>query len=154
MNRRTFFGAALSAVGTLSIARALRFDEVWAGPKVQARKGGAKVHPVVAAEESLKGLEKATNVTEVNFWQEEDKIATVQNYCNAAVEKNPKCGDKRQAGQFCGNCVFLQNRVNHQDNVAGKCQLIPDQPPKTLVHGHYYCASFALNPSFKYAIKS
>lgn len=163
MNRRSFFQTVVSACGVLGAARIFGFEKAFAAgnakpsgspPKVDARKGGAKTHAVMATDESLKGLPKATNLTEANFWKEGDKIATVQNFCDASIKDNKACGDKRQPGQFCGSCTFLQERVNYQGNVAGKCQLIPPQPPKTHVHGNEYCASYVANAANKYEIKA
>jgi hypothetical protein len=149
MNRRSFFGVTLSTLGTLGLARVLRCESVFAAP--EAKAAGKKVQ---ATEESLKGLEKAKGLKESNFWNEKDTVATVVNFCDASIEKNKKCGEKRQPGQYCGNCVFLTKREAFEGDVAGKCQLIPDKPPKTHVHGHTYCGSYVANPAFKYAIKA
>lgn len=154
MNRRSFFQTVLSTFGVMGMARVFGFESAFAAPKVQARKGGAKTHAVIATEDSLKGLPKANGLTDANFWNQGDKIATVQNFCDASIKGNKACGDKRQPTQFCGSCTFLQERVNYQDNVAGKCQLIPPQSPKTHVRGNDYCGSYVNNAANKYEIKA
>lgn len=151
MNRRSFFQTVLSTIGVVGVARVFGWESAFAAPK---KAHGGKAGAVKATEESLKGLPKATNLSEANFWNESDSIATVQNFCDASIKGNKKCGDKRQANQFCGSCTFLQERVNYQDNVAGKCQLIQPKPPKTHVHGHSYCASYVNNAANKYEIKA
>lgn len=154
MDRRSFFQTAVFAFGIFGLTRILKVESASAQKtKVKARAGG-KANAVFATEDSLKGLPKASGLTPANFWEESDKPPTVQNFCNASSDKNPVCGAKRQAGQFCGRCTFLQERVNYEDNVAGKCQLIPPKAPKTNVRGHYYCASFVENKANKYDIKA
>src|SRR4051812_29083309 len=119
MDRRSFFGAAVSALGLLGLSGLFRENVFAAGAaKAVKAKAGGKSGNVFATEESLKGLEKANGLTEANFWGEGDKVATVQNFCNAAIPGNKTCGDKRQANQFCGSCQFIQNRVNYDGNVA------------------------------------
>ena len=153
MNRRSFFQTALSACGVLGMAKIFGFESAFAAPKINARAGGAPTHAVMASDASLAGLPKANGITEANFWSPSDKIATVQNFCDA-TSGGKACGDKRTPTQFCGSCTFLQERVNYQDNVAGKCQLIPPQPPKTYVHGNNYCASYVNNAANKYELKA
>ena|GEM_PF-1817102 len=152
MNRRSFFQTALTTLGVLGMAKVFKMETAFAAPKKAAAKGGAK--GVQATEESLKGLPKASGVTDANFWKQGDKIATVQSYCDASIDKNKACGDKRQPGQFCGSCTFLQERANYEGNVVGKCQLIPPQPPKTHVRGNNYCQSYVANAANKYEIKA
>jgi hypothetical protein len=156
LNRRSFFGMTLAAVGALGVSRLFRSENSFAAPPVIKAKGGAKTHAVMATEESLKGIPKATNVTEANFFQEGDAITTVQNYCNAGIDKNPKCGPQRKAGQFCGNCLFFkkETKVVYDGDAASECQLIQAKDAKKLVHGHNYCASYANNAAVKYEIKS
>lgn len=146
MNRRSFFQTALTTFGVLGMARVFKMETAFAAPK----KGGKAV---AATEESLKGLPKASGITAANFWNEGDKIATVQNYCDAAIPNNKTCGDKRQPGQFCGSCTFFQDRAVYEGNVIGKCQLIPPQPPKTHVRGNNYCQSYVANAANKYDLK-
>jgi hypothetical protein len=159
MNRRSFFQSALSTFGVLGVARVLGVENVFAAaagkaPAVKARAGGAKTHAVMATDDSLKGLPKATNLSDANFWTESDSIATVQNYCDASIAGNKKCSDKRQPNQFCGSCTFLQERANYQGNVVGKCQLIQPKAPKDHVPGNFHCASYVNNAANKYEIKA
>jgi hypothetical protein len=153
MNRRSFFASAVSALGIFGLARVFKMDSSWAQvTKVKGKPAGG-VGLALATDDSLKGLPKAAGLNPSNFFDESDKPATVQNFCNASVSGNKTCGPKRQPGQFCGSCTFLQERVAYDGNVAGKCQLIPPKPPKSHVHGNYYCASYVPNPSNKYEIK-
>src|SRR5262245_48090772 len=134
MDRRSFFSTVMSAFGVFGLAGVFKAE---AAPKVQARKGGAKTHAVFATDESLKDLPKAEGLSDNNFWGEGDKakITTVQNFCDASIEKNPACAPTHAPGKFCGNCTFMLERSNYHGNVAGKCQLVQPQPPKTHMAG-------------------
>lgn len=151
LNRRTFISWAAWTLGALKF---LTMNSALAAPKaVKAAPSGGGVK---ASEESLKGLAMAQGLTDANFWKEGDKIPNnLQNYCDASKPNNKVCGDKRKPTQFCGNCNFIQERVNYNGNVVGKCMLMqPPQPPKTHVPGNFYCGSHVENPAYKYAIKS
>lgn len=151
MNRRSFFQSALAAVGVFGMAKVLGVEPAFAKTHKGAKaSGGAGVK---ATEESLKDLPKAKGVTDANFWKEGDKIATVQGFCDGSKAGNKACGDKRQPGQFCGSCTFLQDRAVYEGNVIGKCQLIPPQAPKMYVRGNDYCQSYVPNAAHKYEIK-
>src|SRR5580693_4273926 len=106
MNRRFFFQSAVSAFGILTLARVFKSEAGWAQvSKVKGKPAGG-VGMVFATEDSLKGLPKAAGLTPASFWEESDKPAAVQNFCNAGVAGNKTCGPKRQAGQYCGSCTF------------------------------------------------
>src|SRR5579864_5044466 len=122
MNRRSLLKSALSVLGILSLSRAFKLSPALAQAKKKAKGGG--VGMVFATEESLKGLPAAAGVTPNSFWDENDKISQVQNFCNAAVSPNSACGPKHQPGQYCGSCTFLQERAVYDGNVVGKCALI------------------------------
>jgi hypothetical protein len=151
MNRRTFFGTAISTLGILRFSGFFGANSAFAAPKAAAKKGGK----VQATEESLKGLPQATGITDANFWKADDakKLQSVTKFCDPTAKK-PDCSPTRQPNQYCGSCAFIQNRVNYNGDVAGKCQLLQDAPPKKLVAGHFHCGSYVNNPQNKYEIKS
>ncbi|MCM2281231.1 MAG: hypothetical protein NDI61_05220 [Bdellovibrionaceae bacterium] len=134
MNRRSFLGFV---IGCFAFVRALAED-------VQ--------RSLKLSEASLQGLSEDKTISDENLFTNADVVPTLPAFCDPMVGGGEKCGSRRQANQYCGNCKLFYERSLYKGNVVGKCRQLAPQGKKTHVWGHYYCAKYFVDKNLTYEI--